>query len=145
MPRKPKDYHHFTDGVLGRFYFDAKERLHRTSGPALEYKNGGRYWYKHGLIHRIDGPAIECSDGDKEWWVNGKLHRTDGPAIECSDGDKLWWVDGNLHRTDGPAIEYRDENKEWWVDGVELTEDEFNRRYPPKPILLPKVKSRNVF
>jgi hypothetical protein len=49
------------------------------------------------------------------------------------------------HRTDGPAIEHANGDKSWYVDGVHLTEDLFNRRYPPKPIELPKVKSKYKF
>src|SRR5574343_602377 len=74
-----------------------------------------------------------------------KLHRTDGPAIESSNGTKQWYVNGERHRTDGPAIEYSDGTKEWHVNGEELTEQEFNKLYPSKPMILPTVKSKYRF
>ncbi len=46
-------------------------KLHRLDGPAVEWPNGYKAWYKNGIIHRIDGPAIERPDGCKYWWKNG--------------------------------------------------------------------------
>jgi len=46
------------------------------------------------LLHRTDGPAREWKDGSKEWWINGQLHREDGPAIEWNDGYKVWYING---------------------------------------------------
>ena len=52
-------------------------------------RNGSREWYdKKGELHREDGPAVEWNDGTKEWYRHGKLHRVDGPAIEYSDENK---------------------------------------------------------
>ncbi len=48
--------------------------LHRLDGPAVEFKNGKRCWYKNGYFHRLDGPAIEHSDGTKYWWLDGRLY-----------------------------------------------------------------------
>jgi len=31
-------------------------------------------------LHREDGPAVEWYNGSKEWYKNAKLHREDGPA-----------------------------------------------------------------
>jgi len=42
------------------------------------------------ILHREDGPAIEWDDGSKEWFKNGKRHRDDGPAIEWYDGEAEW-------------------------------------------------------
>jgi hypothetical protein len=36
------------------------------------YYNNDIQYYKGYLIHREDGPAIECKDGDKYWYLNGK-------------------------------------------------------------------------
>ena len=33
-------------------------------------------------LHRMDGPALEWSDGSKEWFREGMRHRFDGPASE---------------------------------------------------------------
>lgn len=50
--------------------------------------------YLNGQQHRDDGPAVEWSDGGKEWWKNGKRSRDDGPAVELANGTKEWWVAG---------------------------------------------------
>ena len=56
---------------------------------------GTRRYYNHaGQPHREDGPAIEYSDGAKCWYRNGKLHREDGPAIEFATGEKFWYLNG---------------------------------------------------
>jgi len=59
-------------------------------------KNGTKKWYNsNGEYHREDGPAIEWTNGSKEWFRNGKRHREDGPGWEGSDGNKAWYIDGN--------------------------------------------------
>ncbi|KKM97673.1 hypothetical protein LCGC14_1165670 [marine sediment metagenome] len=45
--------------------------------------------------HRLDGPAIEYKDGTKYWYVDDKLHRLDGPALEFADGYESWYINGN--------------------------------------------------
>jgi len=46
------------------------------------------------MRHREDGPAVECKDGSKYWYRNDLRHREDGPAIEFSSGTKAWYLDG---------------------------------------------------
>lgn len=92
-------------------------RLHREDGPALEYFNGTKYWYKNGKRHREDGPAVEHYNGYKEWYINGRLHREDGPAIEFANGSKEWWINGKYHREEGPAVEHVSGTREWWING----------------------------
>jgi len=41
----------------------------------------------------VDGPAVEYADGTKSWYKFGKCHRVDGPAIEWADGKKEWYID----------------------------------------------------
>lgn len=70
--------------------------------------------------------------GDKFYYKDKAMtirHREDGPAAEWFNGDKAWLVDGSIHRTDGPARIWYNGTKEWWVEGVQLTEDEFNKKY----------------
>ena len=67
-------------------YRDSKTgKLHREDGPAVEYKNGTKKWYREGRVHRDGGPAVEYADGYKAWYREGRLHREDGAAIEGVD------------------------------------------------------------
>ena len=81
----------------GAICYKLNNKLHKEDGPAVEYLDGTKEWYKNGLRHREDGPAVEDSEGDKEWYLNGKAHREDGPAVEWLDGDKEWWLNDNLY------------------------------------------------
>ena len=94
------------------------------------------------IYHREDGPAIEYADGGKIWYRNGKCHREDGPACEYSDGDKSWWSNGERHREDGPAVEYSDGDKEWFINGKELTEAEFDARMNPVELTLDEIAEK---
>jgi hypothetical protein len=76
---------------------NSKAQIHRVKGPAIEYNDGTKVWYKNGLCHRLDGPAVECNDGYKVWYQNGKPHRIDGPAKEFIDGTKSWWIEGKRY------------------------------------------------
>ena len=90
-----------------------------------------KYTNSNGELHRTDGPAVEYKDGPKFWYQNGKPHREDGPAIENISGYigyKNWYQNGQLHREDGPAVEWNDGSKEWWLNNEKLTEEEFNEK-----------------
>jgi len=52
-----------------------------------------RLYNEKGEIHREDGPAVEWSDGLKQWYRNGKVHRLDGPAVISSSGES-WFING---------------------------------------------------
>lgn len=67
---------------------------HREDGPAVEFNNGDKLWYKDNLPHREGGPAEEYVDGTKVWTINGRRHREDGPAVERSNGIKEWYFKG---------------------------------------------------
>ena len=87
-----------------RWFLDTGE-LHREDGPAEEWENGGKFWYRHGEPHREDGAAAEYSDGTKCWYLNGKAHREDGPAVEYPDGKKKYWFEGRpIRKSDYPFI-----------------------------------------
>lgn len=95
---------------LGKFYYKGKSThygwasfaphiigdkiLHKANGPAIEWDNGTREWYKDGKLHREDGPAIEWNYGTREWHIDGKLHRLDGPAYHSVTGEKIYCVLG---------------------------------------------------
>lgn len=89
---------------------------HREDGPAMEYKNGLKFWYTNGSLHREDGPAIEWLDGSYFWYKNGRLHRDGGPAIKYTDGSLSWYKNGQRHREDGPAVEYVGGYKEYYLN-----------------------------
>jgi len=84
------------------------------------------YKNSNGQLHRIDGPAREYKNGDKWWYKEGEYHRENGPAMEYANGDKVWYKEGKLHREDGPAWEWANVDKEWYLLFKELEEKEFN-------------------
>jgi hypothetical protein len=47
---------------------------HREDGPAVEYPNGAKYWYRHGKLHREDGPAAKYACGTKYWYLQDKQY-----------------------------------------------------------------------
>jgi hypothetical protein len=53
--------------------------------------------YEGRNIHREDGPAIEYPNGDKEWYRNGNLHREDGPAVIYNSGNVLWCLNNQIY------------------------------------------------
>jgi hypothetical protein len=70
-------------------YFCGNKNCWEFESNEKEYKNY-KYWViqyinEDNLSHRLDGPAWEFSNGYKEWYKNGKLHREDGPAVELPD------------------------------------------------------------
>ena len=89
-------------------WFNENDQLHREDGPAVEYEDGGKFWYLNGELHREGGPAIEYEHGSKQWYKNGKRHREDGPAVESYDGHKYWYLNDKF-----------------------LTEQEFNEQIDP--------------
>ena len=78
------------------FYYNEKNESHREDGPAVEYANGYKAWYRNGKLHREDGPAVEYANGNKYWYKNGKLHREDGLAIEYANG-KVRYYYNNIY------------------------------------------------
>ena len=84
-------------------------------------ENDVRVWWHHGKIHRTDGPAIEWKDGTRIWYYHGEHHRTDGPAIEYANGDRMWYCNGKLHRTDGPAVEWANGTRKWYYHDKQYT------------------------
>ena len=62
----------------------------------VEVYNGKNFWFKENtkILHRENGPAVEWPDGSKQWFKNGLEHRENGPAEEWATGVKNWWLDG---------------------------------------------------
>ena len=57
------------DEYVNKYWYDSDGKLHREDGPAAEYANGDKLWYKHGKWHREDGPAIEYSNGSSSYYL----------------------------------------------------------------------------
>jgi len=55
-----------------KIYYNSNWEYHRINGPAVEYLNGTKYWFKEGLFHRVDGPAIDYLNKNKRWYVLDK-------------------------------------------------------------------------
>ena len=111
-----------------KFIYKDKEMkvLHCETGPAMDYKNGGKYWVENGKLHRNDGPASVCENGVTIWYKHGVLHREDGPALEYVDGSKSWFLNGQRHRTDGPAMEFNG-HQLWYLNDKQVTQEEHTR------------------
>ena len=45
--------------------------LHREDGPAKEYVNGYKAYFKDGKLHRVDGPTVEFNNLPCSFWKNG--------------------------------------------------------------------------
>jgi len=60
---------------------------------------GCAYRNARGALHREDGPAIEWDNGDREYYRDGLLHRENGPAIERADGTKLFYYQGLIYES----------------------------------------------
>jgi hypothetical protein len=43
-----------------------------NDGPAIEWSNGTKYWYRNDKLHREVGPAIEWANGNKSWYLHGE-------------------------------------------------------------------------
>jgi len=105
------------------YYKKGTKIIHREDGPAVEWTDGTKEWYRNGKRHREDGPALIFINGRKEWYKYGKFHRDDGPAVEGADGSVKWYIHGKLHREDGPAIIDKYGRKYWYKKGLMHRED----------------------
>ena len=46
------------------------------------HSNGTKAWYNLGKRHREDGPAVEYADGNKDWFYHG-VH------VDCSSQEEF--------------------------------------------------------
>lgn len=90
-----------------RCWHDEQGRLHRTSGPAIEYASGFKEWHHHGRLTRRE---IRLSATNDEHGCHarrievlerpGQVSQRRGPAVEESDGTRSWWRHGKMLRVD---------------------------------------------
>jgi len=128
--------------VVEREWLDARNRLHRASGPAHEtwtvFPDGAHVltaetWSVHGAPHRDGRPAQRVwainADGTRiltreRWYRHGVGHRANGPASRTWSVRlqntvlqvELWRVRGMKHRSDGFAAHwpYGKRDEFWW-------------------------------
>jgi hypothetical protein len=84
------------DNDGNKLYYKDKEMtiLHREDGPAIEWVNGGKFWYRDGELYREDGPAIEWSIDEKERYKGCKFHMEHSPAVELPRDENAWYLNG---------------------------------------------------
>lgn len=87
------------DDICIGVYKDNK--LHQDDDkPALIFKSGIKYWYKHGKKHRgidlngVINPAAIYPTYPKCWYNEGVTHRIDGPAHIAMDGTPYFEYNG---------------------------------------------------
>jgi len=61
-----------------KVWLNDQQELHREDGPAVEYANGDKCWYRHDKLHREDGPAIILDNGKQSWYYRDRY-------IPCQD------------------------------------------------------------
>ena len=71
------EYKFYPDGTFDKVWKNENGQVHRDDGPAIEYFNGIKHWFKNGTYHRKDGPAMVCDDGSHEYYLNGKEYSKD--------------------------------------------------------------------
>lgn len=52
------------------WYIKGTSLYHNEGEPALEHKNGDKYWLQHHKYHRLYGPAVEYFDGSKFYHID---------------------------------------------------------------------------
>lgn len=90
--------------------------LHSEVEPAVTFSDGGRMWYKHGLIFRQDGPSLE---NVPSWRIAGTLIPASmRPIFNNPDGRCTAWVRQSGAAAAGGLVFYRqDRVAVKWEDG----------------------------
>ena len=52
-------------------FFDSNNKLHRSNGPAIDFRDGDWVWRLHGKQHRYYGPSDRFSK-KYYWFVHGR-------------------------------------------------------------------------
>jgi hypothetical protein len=75
QPQIQKIFLERTVGKHGTVLYELNGKLHRLEGPAVEWPDGYKAWFKFGFRHRLEGPAVEWPSGAREWFENGRFRR----------------------------------------------------------------------
>ena len=76
------EHEFYSDGTVDKVWKNKNGKYHREDGPALEYSNGVRIWYKNNRWHREDGPACIYSDGKFEYYLFNKSFSKEEYLVE---------------------------------------------------------------
>ena len=68
------EYDFHPDGTLDKIWRNEEGQYHREDGPAYEYADGVKFWFKNGRLHREDGPALVWGNGKHEYFMNDKKY-----------------------------------------------------------------------
>lgn len=76
--------------IEGDFFYFSNGLLHRSDGPAVEFKSGIEFWINNGNFHREDGPAITNNKNSKynEYWLNNKRATSE----EIKNIKRNYWI-----------------------------------------------------
>jgi hypothetical protein len=105
-----------TDDMIRRTHKSSKELadiyyknglVHKDSEPAIEYKNGTKFWYKNGQIHRENGPAWimydENGTTEIEHYYLNDIEITNEFQILTPNGNMATGKDPEDKETEDPA------------------------------------------
>ena len=60
--------------IYSKIWKNEKGDRYRDDGPAIEYADGTKIWYKNVTYHREDGPAIVWYDGRHSYYLNDQRY-----------------------------------------------------------------------
>lgn len=91
-----------------RWYIKGTYFLHNEGEPAVEYKNGNKFWYQHHKFHRLDGPAMEYRLFDRDGSLihtGGTLYYINSDSYEEEDYWKHPEVKRYMYLKEHPELE----------------------------------------
>ena len=85
------------EGNLPAVSFNGRQDFFLNGQKYLLQENGTKEFIDSaGVLHRDYGlQAVEYANGDKEWWWHGVRHREDGPAVIYGNR-QFWFFNGEF-------------------------------------------------
>jgi hypothetical protein len=88
IPNKNGMYINDSDGTKVTF---KNNILHSYNDkPAVEWRDGSKYWYRNGMNHRLYGPAVEFNN-DKYWYLFDKEYSEDEYNEIMKNAPLFYW------------------------------------------------------